>query len=53
MSRIALGGARLMQTCVGRQMSMENLFWGAPRIHGELLRLQFESAVHTNPAPIA
>ena len=27
-----------------RQMSMENLFWGAPRIHGELLKLGFELA---------
>ena len=24
-----------------RQMSTENLFWGAPRIHGELLKLGF------------
>src|SRR6266851_3537194 len=27
-----------------RQMSRENLFWGAPRIHGELLKLGFELA---------
>jgi transposase InsO family protein len=27
-----------------RQMSTENLLWGAPRIHGELLRLGFELA---------
>ena len=27
-----------------RQMSMENLLWGAPRIHGELLKLGFELA---------
>src|SRR6267378_419340 len=27
-----------------RQMSVENLFWGAPRIHGELLKLGFEIA---------
>src|SRR6266403_1550511 len=27
-----------------RQMSMENLLWGAPRIHGELLKLGFEIA---------
>ena len=27
-----------------RQMSMENLLWGAPRIHGELLKLGFEVA---------
>src|ERR1700738_5288850 len=27
-----------------RQMSRENLLWGAPRIHGELLKLGFEIA---------
>src|SRR5712671_5473147 len=27
-----------------RQMSVENLLWGAPRIHGELLKLGFEVA---------
>src|SRR5258705_11753789 len=27
-----------------RQMSMENLLWGAPRIHGELLKLGFNVA---------
>jgi len=27
-----------------RQMSIENPFWGAPRIHGELLKLGFEVA---------
>src|SRR5467141_2694650 len=27
-----------------RQMSIENLLWGAPRIHGELLKLGFELA---------
>src|SRR5712672_2719921 len=27
-----------------RRMSMENPLWGAPRIHGELLKLGFESA---------
>src|ERR1700737_3798975 len=26
------------------QMSTENLFWGAPRIHGELLKLGFSVA---------
>src|SRR5208337_1976520 len=25
-----------------RQMSVENPLWGAPRIHGELLKLEFE-----------
>jgi hypothetical protein len=28
-----------------RRMSMENLLWGAPRIHGELLKLGFEVAL--------
>ena len=27
-----------------RQMSVENFLWGAPRIHGELLKLGFEIA---------
>jgi hypothetical protein len=27
-----------------RQISMENPLWGAPRIHGELLKLGFEVA---------
>ena len=27
-----------------RQMSLENLLWGAPRIHGELLKLGFDVA---------
>ena len=27
-----------------RQMSVENLLWGAPRIHGEMLKLGFEVA---------
>src|SRR5450759_2433799 len=30
-----------------RQMSTENLLWGAPRIHGELLKLGFEVAQST------
>jgi hypothetical protein len=30
-----------------RQMSMENPFWGAPRIHGELLKLGYEVAQST------
>jgi len=30
-----------------RQMSMENLLWGAPRIHGELLKVGFEVAQST------
>jgi transposase InsO family protein len=30
-----------------RQMSMENPLWGAPRIHGELLKLGFEVAQST------
>src|ERR1039457_4867370 len=28
-----------------RQMSMENPLWGAPRIHGELLKLGFEPQI--------
>ena len=30
-----------------RRMSVENLLWGAPRIHGELLKLGFEVAQST------
>ena len=30
-----------------RQMSVENILWGAPRIHGELLKLGFEVAQST------
>src|ERR1700674_2200837 len=30
-----------------RQMGMENLLWGAPRIHGELLKLGFSGAQST------
>jgi transposase InsO family protein len=30
-----------------RQMSVENMLWGAPRIHGELLKLGFELAQST------
>src|ERR1700757_3615928 len=30
-----------------RQMSTENLLWGAPRIHGELLKLGFSVAQST------
>ena len=30
-----------------RQMSMENPLWGAPRIHGELLKLGFDVAQST------
>ena len=30
-----------------RQMSVQNLLWGAPRIHGELLKLGFEVAQST------
>jgi hypothetical protein len=30
-----------------RQMSKENPLWGAPRIHGELLKLGFELAEST------
>ena len=33
-----------------RQMSMENPLWGAPRIHGELLKLGFEVAQSSSPS---
>src|ERR1017187_10102688 len=42
-----LGGRPQIETdrrALIRQMSMENLLWGAPRIHGELLKLGFEVA---------
>src|SRR3954454_2151419 len=29
-----------------RQMTLENPLWGAPRIHGELLKLGFQVAIH-------
>jgi hypothetical protein len=32
-----------------QQMSKENPLWGAPRIHGELLKLAFEIAESTSP----
>ena len=41
------GGRPLIETdlrALIRQMSIENLLWGAPRIHGELLKLGFEVA---------
>src|ERR1700752_5181767 len=42
-----LGGRPQIETelrAVIRQMSIENPLWGAPRIHGELLKLGFEVA---------
>jgi Integrase core domain len=42
-----LGGRPQIETdlhALIRQMSMENPLWGAPRIHGELLKLGFEVA---------
>jgi transposase InsO family protein len=42
-----LGGRPLIDTelrVLIRRMSMENPLWGAPRIHGELLKLGFEVA---------
>src|SRR6267143_4095892 len=33
-----------------RQMSMENLLWGAPRIHGELLSLGLRSRSRASPS---
>jgi transposase InsO family protein len=43
----SLGGRPQIETelrALIRQMSMENRLWGAPRIHGELLKLGFEVA---------
>jgi transposase InsO family protein len=43
----SLGGRPRIETelrALIRQMSRENLLWGAPRIHGELLKLGFELA---------
>src|SRR6202048_2908305 len=43
----SLGGRPQIETDLRvliRQMSMENPLWGAPRIHGELLKLGFEVA---------
>ena len=43
----SLGGRPQIETelrALIRQMSMENPLWGAPRIHGELLKLGFEVA---------
>ena len=42
-----LGGRPQIETelrVLIRQMSIENPLWGAPRIHGELLKLRFEVA---------
>jgi len=33
-----------------RRMSVENPLWGAPRIHGELLKLGFESHSRASPS---
>ena len=43
----SLGGRPQIETdlrALIRQMSIENFLWGAPRIHGELLKLGFEVA---------
>src|SRR5450756_2248757 len=43
----SLGGRQQIEAglrALIRQMSMENPLWGAPRIHGELLKLGFEIA---------
>jgi Family of unknown function (DUF5939) len=39
-----LGGRPLELRALIRRMSIENPLWGAPRIHGELLKLGFEVA---------
>src|SRR6266478_1303816 len=44
---LPLGGRPQIETklrALIRRMSMENPLWGAPRIHGELLKLGFEVA---------
>src|SRR6202051_5156036 len=44
---LPLGGRPQIETklrAVSRRVSMENPLWGAPRIHGELLKLGFEVA---------
>jgi transposase InsO family protein len=46
----SLGGRPRIETnlrALIRQMSIENPLWGAPRIHGELLKLGFELAQST------
>ena len=43
----SLGGRPQIETALRvliRRMSIENPLWGAPRIHGELLKLGFELA---------
>src|SRR5438876_6514183 len=45
-----VGGRRQIDTdlrALIRRMSIENALWGAPRIHGELLKLGFEVAQST------
>ena len=37
-----------MRTLI-RRMSMDNPLWGAPRIHGELVKLGFEVAQSSLP----
>src|SRR5262249_21373858 len=46
----SLGGRPLIEAdlrALIRRMSVENPLWGAPRIHGELLKLGFEIAQST------
>src|SRR5260370_886811 len=49
----SLGGRPQIETDLRapiRQMSIENSLWGAPRIHGELLKLGFEVANQALPS---
>jgi hypothetical protein len=49
----SLGGRPQIDTelrALIRRMSMENPLWGAPRIHGELLKLGFEVAHQVSPS---
>jgi hypothetical protein len=48
-SRVCIGRPRVDHElrALIRRMSAENPFWGAPRIHGELLKLGFEAAQST------
>ncbi|MBI3760195.1 MAG: helix-turn-helix domain-containing protein [Deltaproteobacteria bacterium] len=48
-SRVRIGRPRVDHElrALIRQMSAENTLWGAPRVHGELLKLGFEVAQST------
>src|SRR5947209_4736056 len=44
LSSLALGAVFIAFASPARRMSVENLLWGAPRIHGEVLKLGFAVA---------